>query len=97
MFCLYSCFFLFFRKDPSSSFSNSRQNAIRLKHLPTGTVKFETIIEKDILGTVIQDTSLIEPGLISYGQQKNIMFFPKDCDPKHIPKLNDKVNSRSSY
>lgn len=79
-------------KDPSSSFSNTRQSAIRLKHLPAGTVQFETIIEKDILGTVIQDTNSIEPGLIGYGQQKNIIFFSKDCDPKNIPKLNDKVN-----
>lgn len=57
-----------------------------------GTVTFQTIIEKDILGTVIQDTNSMEPGLIGYGQQKSIIFFSKDCDPKHIPKLNDKVN-----
>lgn len=57
-----------------------------------GTVLFQTIIEKDILGTVIQDTNSMEPGLIGYGQQKSIIFFSKDCDPKHIPKLGDKVN-----
>lgn len=57
-----------------------------------GTVSFQTIIEKDILGTVIQDTNSMEPGLIGYGQQKSIIFFSKDCDPKHIPKLGDKVN-----
>lgn len=83
--------FSFFPKDPSSSFSNTRQSAIRLKHLPMGTVTFQTIIEKDILGTVSQDTNSMEPGLISYGQQKSIIFFSKDCDPKHIPKLGDKV------
>lgn len=55
-------------------------------------MKFETIIEKDVLGAVTQDTSLIEPGLLGYGQQKEIIFFPKDCDPKHIPKLGDKVD-----
>lgn len=60
--------------------------------MPAGTVQFETIIETDILGTVIQDTSSVEPGLIGYGQQKSIIFFAKDCDPKNIPKLNDKVN-----
>lgn len=81
-----------FYKDPSSSFSNTRQSAIRLKHLTMGTVLFQTIIEKDILGTVIQDTNSMEPGLIGYGQQKSIIFFSKDCDPKHIPKLGDKVN-----
>lgn len=58
-----------------------------------GTVTFQTIIEKDILGTVIQDTNSMEPGLIGYGQQKSIIFFSKDCDPKRIPKLNDKVNN----
>jgi len=56
-----------------------------------GTVTFQTIIEKDILGTVAQDTNSMEPGLINYGQQKSIIFFSKDCDPKHIPKLGDKV------
>lgn len=60
--------------------------------MPAGTVQFETIIETDILGTVIQDTSSVEPGLIGYGQQKSIIFFSKDCDPKNIPKLNDKVS-----
>ncbi|XP_067214541.1 RNA-binding protein Unr [Linepithema humile] len=77
-------------QDPSSSFSNTRQSAIRLKHLPIGTVKFQTVIEKDILGTVIQDTFSNDAGIIEYGQQKNIIFFSKDC-PKHLPKVDDKV------
>lgn len=81
-------------QDPSSSFSNSRQSAIRLKHLPPGSVQFETVIESDVLGNVIQDTNGNEPGLIGYlkdGQQKSIIFFVKDCDPKSIPNLGDKV------
>lgn len=81
-------------QDPSSSFSNSRQSAIRLKHLPPGSVQFETVIEADVLGSVIQDTNGNEPGLIGYlkeGQQKSIIFFTKDCDPKSIPNLGDKV------
>lgn len=81
-------------QDPSSSFSNNRQSAIRLKHLPAGTVQFETIIEKDLLGTIIQGVNGTEPGLIGYmkeNQQKSVIFFSKDCDPKNIPRLNDKV------
>lgn len=35
-----------------SSFSNSRQSAIRIKHLPPGTVQFETITEKNVPGVV---------------------------------------------
>jgi len=35
-----------------SSFSNSRQSAIRIKHLPPGTVQFETITEKNVSGVV---------------------------------------------
>lgn len=35
-----------------SSFSNSRQSAIRIKHLPSGTVQFETILEKSVSGVI---------------------------------------------
>lgn len=65
-----------------------------MKHLPPGSVQFETVIESDVLGNVIQDTNGNEPGLIGYlkdGQQKSIIFFVKDCDPKSIPNLGDKV------
>ncbi|XP_058792775.1 cold shock domain-containing protein E1 [Phymastichus coffea] len=81
-------------QDPSSSFSNTRQSAIRLKHLPTGSVQFETIIEANVLGNIIEDTNGNEPGLIGYvkdEQEKSIIFFNKDCNSKTIPKLNDKV------
>ncbi|XP_011499122.1 PREDICTED: cold shock domain-containing protein E1 [Ceratosolen solmsi marchali] len=81
-------------QDPSSSFSNARQSGIRLKHLPSGTVQFETIIESNVLGNVIKEISDNEPGLIGYlkdEQEKNIIFFSKDCNFKNIPKLNDKV------
>ena len=86
-------------QDPTSSFSNNRQSAIRLKHLPPGSVQFETIIELDVLGNVIQNTNGNEPGLIGYlkeGQQKSIIFFTKDCDSKSIPKLGDEVNKKES-
>ncbi|PNF30244.1 Cold shock domain-containing protein E1 [Cryptotermes secundus] len=35
-----------------SSFSCSRQSAIRIKHLPPGTVQFETITEKNVTGVI---------------------------------------------
>lgn len=37
-------------QDPTSSFSNPRLSAIRIKHLPEGTVKFETLIESGVEG-----------------------------------------------
>ncbi|XP_034946970.1 cold shock domain-containing protein E1 isoform X2 [Chelonus insularis] len=81
-------------QDPPTFFSNTRQSAIRLRHLPSGTVQFETITEKDLLGTIVKDVTGIDPGFIGYtkdGQQKNIIFFTKDCDSKNIPRLGDKV------
>jgi len=44
-----------------SSFSNSRQSAIRIKHLPPGTVQFETITEKNVSGVVGKE-ALPPPG-----------------------------------
>lgn len=41
-----------------SSFSNSRQSAIRIKHLPPGTVQFETITEKNVCGVVGKEAPL---------------------------------------
>ncbi|XP_014613100.1 PREDICTED: cold shock domain-containing protein E1 isoform X1 [Polistes canadensis] len=82
-------------EDPSSSFSYTRPSAIRLKHLPIGTVQFETIIEKDLMGNVVEDTNGVQRGLIGYtkdNQQNVIMFFSKDCDSKNIPKVGDKVH-----
>jgi cold shock CspA family protein len=37
-------------QDPTSSFGNPRLSAIRIKHLPEGTVKFETLIESGVDG-----------------------------------------------
>lgn len=62
--------------------------------MPAGSVQFETIIESDVLGTVIEDTNGNEPGLIGYpkdDEEKSIIFFTKDCNSKMVPKLNDKV------
>nr|CAD7569383.1 unnamed protein product [Timema californicum] len=37
------------------SFSNSRQSAIRIKHLPVGTVQFEVVIEKNVSGVITKE------------------------------------------
>lgn len=37
-------------QDPTSSFNNPRLSAIRIKHLPEGSVKFETLIESGVEG-----------------------------------------------
>lgn len=82
-----------FQDQPYTS-QMSRQSAIRLKHLPAGSVQFETVTESNVPGTVIQDITPSEPGLIGYlsdGQQRSIIFFTKDCESKVIPKIGDKV------
>ncbi|XP_052897731.1 cold shock domain-containing protein E1 isoform X1 [Anopheles moucheti] len=87
-------------QDPGSSFANNRQSAIRIKHLPFGTVKFETLIESNVEGVVsreapkspIKSQERTEGGVITYGQgpnKKTIMYFLKDCDKP--PRVGDKV------
>ena len=41
--------------DPTSSFSQNRQNAIRIKYLPPNTVHFETILKEKVSGSVTAD------------------------------------------
>lgn len=46
------------------------------------------------MGNVVEDTNGVQRGLIGYtkdNQQNVIMFFAKDCDPKNIPRVGDKV------
>ncbi|XP_067012520.2 RNA-binding protein Unr isoform X2 [Anabrus simplex] len=45
-----------------SSFSNSRQSAIRIKHLPPGTVQFETIMEKNVAGVITKEAPALNWG-----------------------------------
>nr|WFQ96467.1 cold shock domain-containing protein E1 [Trogoderma granarium] len=98
-------------QDQTSTFSNSRQSAIRMKWLPPGSVKFEVLMEENITGIVCKEIPqtnwlnrspsknqngehIAESGLISYqmnGVKKTISFYSKDCDPKHLPRLGDKV------
>ncbi|XP_026474088.1 cold shock domain-containing protein E1-like [Ctenocephalides felis] len=48
-------------QDPNSSFANFRHSAIRIKHLPPGTVKFETLIESNLTGVVTREASPRSP------------------------------------
>ncbi|XP_059620079.1 LOW QUALITY PROTEIN: cold shock domain-containing protein E1-like [Phlebotomus argentipes] len=87
-------------QDPNSSFANTRQSAIRIKHLPEGSVQFETLIESNVEGVVtreapkspIKSQERTEGGVISYGatgSKKTIMYFLKDCDKP--PRIGDHV------
>ncbi|XP_044257145.1 cold shock domain-containing protein E1 [Tribolium madens] len=42
-------------QDQTSTFSNNRQSAIRMKWLPHGTVQFETRVENDLTGIVFKE------------------------------------------
>lgn len=42
-------------QDQSTTFSNSRQSAIRMQRLPAGTVQFETKSEKSVFGVVVKE------------------------------------------
>lgn len=37
-------------QEPGASFANTRLSAIRIKHLPSGQVQFETLVEENIEG-----------------------------------------------
>lgn len=87
-------------QDPGSSFSNTRFNAIRIKHLVNGSVLFETLIESNLEGFVTREApksptksaERTEGGVISYDEgnnKKTIMYFLKDCDKP--PRVGDNV------
>lgn len=87
-------------QDPSSSYTNTRLNAIRIKHLPAGSVQFETLVESSLEGVISREApkspakslERTEGGVISYVQgnnKKTIMFFLKDCDKP--PRVGDNV------
>lgn len=43
-------------QEPNATYgSNNRQSAIRIKHLPKGTVKFETLMEEGLTGVVTKE------------------------------------------
>jgi hypothetical protein len=88
-------------QDPDSSFSNTKHSAIRIKHLPEGSVQFETLIQSNVEGLVtreapkspIKSQERTEGGVITYeepdGGKKTIMYFLKDCDK--APRVGDKI------
>ncbi|KAL4717709.1 hypothetical protein ACJJTC_000858 [Scirpophaga incertulas] len=96
-----------FTVDPLSSFSNmsSRQSAIRIKHLPNGTVQFETLVECGVRGHVTKEAqpppngsptrpSHIDSGIITCqinGVKKAVSFTTKKCESKLLPRVGDKV------
>lgn len=87
-------------QDPASSYTNTRLNAIRIKHLPVGTVQFETLVESGLEGVItreapkspVKSQERTEGGVISYIQgnnKKTIMYFLKDCEKP--PRVGDNV------
>lgn len=44
-------------QDQTSSFSNNRQSAIRMKRMPNGTVKFETLVETSVMGVISKEVT----------------------------------------
>ncbi|CAK1554199.1 unnamed protein product [Leptosia nina] len=98
-----------FTVDPVTTFSNMagvRQSAIRIKHLPQGTVQFETLVEKGIRGVVTKEAPSFsssgsptrngtsENGVITCqinNVKKNIPFSAKKCESKMLPRVGDKV------
>ncbi|XP_049886199.1 cold shock domain-containing protein E1 [Pectinophora gossypiella] len=97
-----------FTVDPVTTFSNmnTRQSAIRIKHLPPGTVQFETLIERGVRGVVTKEAQLYVPssptrpepgdgnGIITCqinGMKKTLPFTTKKCESKMLPRVGDKV------
>lgn len=78
-------------QEPGLTYNNSRLSAIRIKHLHTGSVQFETLVISNIEGIVtreapkspVKSQERVEGGVISYDQndtKKTIMYFLKDCE-----------------
>lgn len=99
-----------FTVDPVTTFHskmNNRQSGIRIKHLPSGTVKFETLIEHGARGVISKEaavcstsssptrTPVEQNGLINWqvNQQtkKSIPYLFKKCGSKMLPRVGDLV------
>ncbi|XP_005177682.2 cold shock domain-containing protein E1 [Musca domestica] len=81
-------------------YNASRLHAIRIKHLPPGTVQFETLVANNIEGYVtreapkspVKSQDRVEGGVITYDHgelKKTIMYFLKDCEKP--PRIGDRV------
>lgn len=44
-------------QDQTSTYTNSRQSAIRMKRLPVGTVQFETTVDTEVTGIIYKEIS----------------------------------------
>lgn len=88
--------------EQGTNFANRNFNIIRIKHLPKGSVEFETLVEGNVEGVITREAPMIsspiksqertEGGVITYGpanDQKTIMYFLRDCEK--VPRLNDLV------
>lgn len=89
--------------EQGTNFANRNFNIIRIKHLPKGTVEFETLVEGNVEGVITREAPTCssptkgqqertEGGVITYGPagaQKTIMYFLRDCEK--VPRLNDVV------
>lgn len=84
-----------FTTVPVSGFSNSGSNkpsAIRIKHLPQGTVRFETLLERGVRGHVVRDLQDANSGLIERnGTKTTYPFYMSSCETKMRPRVGDKV------
>ncbi|KPI96212.1 Cold shock domain-containing protein E1 [Papilio xuthus] len=98
-----------FTVDPVSTFSNmnTRQTAIRIKHLSPGSVNFECLVERGIRGVVTKEAQLLTSssspnrkssidynGLITAqinGVKKTLPYTAKKCESKMLPRNGDKV------
>jgi len=54
--------------DPATGFSNSRLSAIRIKHLPPGTVQFEIVLEKIVHGVVSKEATVATANFLTTTQ-----------------------------
>ncbi|XP_023294423.2 cold shock domain-containing protein E1 [Lucilia cuprina] len=81
-------------------YNTSRLHGIRIKHLPTGTVQFETLMASNIEGYItreapkspVKSQDRVEGGVITYEHgelKKTIMYFLKDCEKP--PRIGDRV------
>ncbi|KAM7358524.1 cold shock domain-containing Unr [Cochliomyia hominivorax] len=81
-------------------YNTSRLHGIRIKHLPPGTVQFETLMASNIEGYItreapkspVKSQDRVEGGVITYEHgelKKTIMYFLKDCEKP--PRIGDRV------
>jgi cold shock CspA family protein len=83
-----------------------RQHATRIRFLPKGSVKFETVSSEKYVGVIDQEASMMrnmkspskqkeqEYGLIRCyrdGKEVDVFYSLRDCRPREVPRFCDKV------